>query len=69
MSAIQEIGGHPSILAYRDHLKMPPLKITVCGSCERLRTILFFSKDRWLCTSCREEGDARPTQIPLRRPR
>ncbi len=69
MSAVAEIQGHPSIVAYRDHLRMQPLRITVCGSCEKLRTILFFSKDRWLCTSCREEGEARPTMIPLRRPR
>lgn len=61
-----EIKGHPSIEAHRANA--PAIRITVCSGCERLRTILFLSRDRWLCTSCREEGDARPTQVPLSNP-
>lgn len=60
-----EISGHPTATFDRDNA--PPLLLTVCANCERVRTILFLSGDRWFCTSCRNEGDARPTQIPVRR--
>jgi hypothetical protein len=60
------IQGHPAVAAHRPHA--PALQITVCAGCERMRTILFLSRDRWFCTACREEGDARPTQIPLSNP-
>jgi hypothetical protein len=63
------IKGHPTIEAHRDELRLAPLRLTMCAGCERVRTIMFLSRDRWLCTGCRMEGDARPTQIPLRRPR
>jgi hypothetical protein len=62
----REIGGHPAIDAHRPSASA--LKITVCANCERVRTILFFSADRWFCTACREEGDARPAQIPVSNP-
>jgi len=68
MSAIAEIGGHPFVLAHRDDIGLPPIRITICAGCERVRRILFLSKDRWMCTGCREEGDARRTMIPVRRP-
>jgi hypothetical protein len=63
------IGGHPSILAHRDELGLAPMRLSMCAGCERVKTIMFLSRDRWLCTHCRAEGDARPTQIPLRRPK
>lgn len=60
-----EIRGHPSLPA-ESHAGA--FRITVCAECEALRTVLFLSKDRWYCTRCRAEGDARPTVIPLHRP-
>ena len=47
--------------------KAEPVVIHVCAECGRLRTILFLSEDRWLCTACRNEGQARPTVIPIGR--
>lgn len=63
---IREIAGHPVVEA--PNLDDQPQRISVCAECEQVRTILFLSRDRWYCTSCRSHGDARPTQIPLRRP-
>jgi hypothetical protein len=65
------VSGHPSLVADREALgfKLPPLTITVCAECGKMRSVLFLSKDRWYCTGCRKSGDARPTQIALRRPR
>jgi translation initiation factor 2 beta subunit (eIF-2beta)/eIF-5 len=60
------IQGHPSAEAHRAHA--PALNITVCAECEKVRTILFLSGDRWFCTSCRNSGDARPTQVPVSNP-
>lgn len=60
------VSGHPALEAHRTYADA--LKITVCAGCERMRTILFLSGDRWFCTACREEGDARPTQIPITNP-
>jgi hypothetical protein len=61
-----EISGHPTVEAHRT--ARAPLKITVCATCERVRSVLFLSRDRWFCTACRAEGDARPTQIPVSNP-
>lgn len=61
------IKGHPEIPLV--HEQGPPTTITVCANCERMRTVLFLSRDRWFCTACRAEGDARPTMIPLKRGR
>lgn len=59
----REISGHPALEAanYRDE----PVTITVCAGCGQMRTVLFLSRDRWFCTSCRVEGDTRPTVVPL----
>lgn len=62
-----EIKGHPELPTYAEDGTQVGM-ITVCAGCERIRTILFLSGDRWFCTACREEGDARPTQIPLSNP-
>lgn len=44
------------------------IRITVCAECERVRTILFLSNDRWLCTGCRNAGTATPIPVRLRSP-
>lgn len=63
---MREIKGHPAVEAHRT--SRPALKITVCAECESLKSVLFLSRDRWFCTTCRTEGDARPTQIPVSNP-
>lgn len=47
--------------------KSEPTVIHLCANCERMRTVLFLSHDRWLCTACRNEGTARPTVVPIGR--
>jgi translation initiation factor 2 beta subunit (eIF-2beta)/eIF-5 len=42
-----------------------PTLLTVCASCEKVRTILFLTGDRWYCTSCRTSGDAKPKLYPV----
>jgi hypothetical protein len=63
----REIIGHPDVEAFNSEGKS--IRISVCSDCGSIRTILYLSKDRWLCTACRSEGDARPTQVPVSRPR
>lgn len=63
------IGGHPEAELIPEDPNVRNLTITVCANCERIRTVLFLSGDRWFCTSCRAEGDARPTMIPMTRRR
>lgn len=29
--------------------------IHVCADCERIRSVLFYSEDRWLCQTCRDK--------------
>jgi hypothetical protein len=60
------IQGHPTIEAHREG--MTPLDITVCGECERMRTIIFLDDDRWLCANCRNSGSARPKQFAVSNP-
>lgn len=50
------------------HPKTQPIIIHVCANCERMRTVLFLSEDRWLCTACRNEGTVAPTLVPIGRP-
>jgi ribosomal protein L37AE/L43A len=59
-----EIQGHPVRELYLAP-EQEPLLITVCASCEQLRTILFLAEDRWLCTKCRAEGNTRPSLYPI----
>lgn len=64
--SINTIQGHPYTEAF-----LPDggaVRLTVCGECERMRTILFLSKDRWLCTSCRNEGVKNPESVNLTNP-
>jgi hypothetical protein len=57
------IAGHPTLeLAHEPGLST---LITVCASCGELRTILFLTRDRWLCTRCRAEGAAPPNLYPI----
>lgn len=60
------IKGHPHLVSVTD---TDERRITVCAECEALSSILFLSGDRWYCTRCRNAGDARPTQVPITRPR
>jgi translation initiation factor 2 beta subunit (eIF-2beta)/eIF-5 len=39
--------------------------ITVCANCGQMRTILFLTRDRWLCTKCKTEGAAPPNLYPV----
>jgi hypothetical protein len=57
------IKGHPALVL--EHDTGPPTLITVCASCGKLRTILFLSKDRWLCMACRTEGATTPSLYPV----
>jgi hypothetical protein len=64
VAADPTIGGHPALLL--EHELGPPSLITVCAECGAWRTILFLSRDRWLCTRCRAEGVAAPKLYPIR---
>jgi len=58
-----EISGHPTL-----ELEGPtgdPVVITVCSECERMRSILWLTKDRWMCKDCRAEGAAPPNYFPI----
>lgn len=63
---MREIGGHPTVEAWNDEGRA--LNFTVCAGCGSLRSVLFLSRDRWYCTACRNEGDARPTVVALSHP-
>lgn len=58
-----EIGGHP--VEELEGADGNPVLITVCSGCGRMRSILFLSKDRWLCTGCRAEGTSPPNLFPI----
>jgi hypothetical protein len=68
MAADPIIKGHPTVELYHGE-QQPPTLITVCASCESMRSILFLSnghtRDRWFCNVCRAEGDARPKMFPI----
>lgn len=57
------ISGHPEVLL--PNAADSPVTITVCAGCGEMRTVLWLSQDRWFCTKCRAEGDARPKMIPI----
>lgn len=48
--------------------KSKPITIYLCANCERVRSVMFLTEDRWLCTSCKNEGDARPAFFPITKP-
>lgn len=58
-----EIQGHPTV-EIPDGAGGATL-ITVCAGCGRMRTILFLTRDRWFCTSCRLEGATAPNLYPI----
>jgi hypothetical protein len=60
------IQGHPSVEAINAEGRV--MNITVCAECGALRSVLFLSQDRWLCTRCRAQGVATPTVVPLAKP-
>jgi hypothetical protein len=39
--------------------------ITVCAHCGSTRTVLFLTKDRWMCFKCRAEGATPPNMFPV----
>jgi len=61
------VDGHPSVDVELDDGTRTVW--TVCASCERLRTILFLTGDRWLCVSCKSEGTAAPTLVSYPKPK
>lgn len=58
-----EIDGHPAV--EMDLGDGETTMLTVCAGCGKLRTILFLSKDRWMCTACRVSGAAPPALYPV----
>lgn len=63
MPPIKEISGHPAVIA--PNMNDDPVVLTVCAGCGHMRSVLWLSGDRWFCSNCRAEGDARPTMIPI----
>jgi hypothetical protein len=61
---VAEINGHPAVELITDPNE-PPTLITVCAACGKLRTVLFLSRDRWFCTTCRAEGVSAPNLYPI----
>lgn len=59
-----EIDGHPVAELYLVPEQEPTL-ITVCANCGHMRTILFLSKDRWFCFTCKTEGASAPNLFPI----
>jgi hypothetical protein len=64
----REIGGHPS-LSLDPAVGPRTVNVTLCANCEKMRTVLFLTGDRWFCMNCKSEGIAKPTSIPLTRGR
>jgi len=64
VSSAPEIQGHPvePLLDARGNLIE---MITVCAECGQARTILFLTRDRWYCSSCRASGAAPPKLYPV----
>jgi ribosomal protein L37AE/L43A len=56
--------GHPAVPLYNDQGDTMSM-LTVCAECQQVRTILFLSSDRWYCSQCRAEGDAKPKLYPI----
>lgn len=59
------VQGHPEIELVNDAGDVVSM-ITVCAECGEMRTILFLSRDRWYCSKCRIQGDARPQMFPVK---
>jgi hypothetical protein len=59
------IDGHPVRFLQLSDPDLQPVIITVCANCGEMRTILFLSRDRWLCTKCRVEGVSAPNLYPV----
>jgi hypothetical protein len=60
-----EIEGHPHLSLHINGNEQPPTLLTVCAECGNLRTILFLSKDRWFCFTCKTEGASVPNLYPI----
>ena len=58
------IDGHPTLELVNDQGDTIQL-LTVCAECGQVRSILFLTRDRWYCTSCRTEGKAPPRMFPV----
>lgn len=67
MDAPREIKGHPKLIG--PNIENKPVTITVCSDCGSLSTVLFLVGDRWYCTRCKSSGIAKPTVVPLSKPR
>lgn len=59
-----EISGHPTLELVNP--EQPPTLITVCANCGNLRTVLFLTKDRWFCFTCKTEGATPPNLYPIK---
>lgn len=58
-----EIPGHPKLELVRS--EKPPIVVSVCAACGHMRTVLFLTKDRWMCFRCKTEGNAPPNLYPV----
>lgn len=58
----ETIKGHPVIELETSE---NPVLITVCAECGELRSVLWLSKDRWYCRTCRAAGATPPNLYPV----
>ena len=59
----QVIRGHPTLELVTSAPE--PTLITVCANCGHMRTVLFLTKDRWMCFRCKTEGATAPNLYPI----
>ena len=59
-----EISGHPA-LELEPEVGSNPVVITLCAFCGEMRSVLWLTKDRWICRSCKAEGLQPPNMYPI----
>lgn len=59
------IAGHPTTIL---ETHAGPEVIYLCAACGSLKQVLFLSTDRWICMACRNEGNEKPTFVPISSP-
>ena len=42
-----------------------PIVITVCAECGEMRSVMWLTKDRWYCRTCRNYGWQPPDMFPI----
>lgn len=59
-----EIKGHP-VIELEPGVGSEPVVITVCAECGEMRSVLWLTKDRWYCRSCKAAGAKPPKLYPI----